>query len=92
MWVQCTETTKFIGTDDISVEEGKVYKVAETIVDPSRIINGQPVELAKGTWYRFIETDKCVHWGGRFKELAPDSPEVMEHVRKFLFGNACLNE
>ena len=93
MWVKCTETVNYIGSDKPAVEQGKIYNVIETQTDPVRTTTeGMQIPLAKGDWYRFVETDQALHWGGRFEILAEDSPEVQEHVNKFLFGNFCLNE
>ena len=83
MWLKCNQTATFMGTDIVSVEAGKVYRVTNVEVDPVRVINGEEVPLHKGNWYTFLETGTATHWEGRFTEVAEDSEEVMNHVRSF---------
>ena len=91
MWVLCTETAYFASKEDffklseeLAIQEGNIYYVVNIEKDPVRELNGEQVELAKGDWYQFAETGDSLHYNGRFKELAEDSEEVMNHVNKYL--------
>lgn len=91
MWVLCTETAYFASkedffklTEEVAIQEGNIYYVVDIETNPVRDLNGEKVELAKGAWYKFAETGDALHYHGRFKELAEDSEEVMNHVNKYI--------